>query len=805
MAHSKLVSACLAVIVVLSFGARLSAQAFVRGEANADGTLDLSDGVAILSWLFLDGRVPPCLDAADADDSGAIDLSDAVRVFGVLFLGAPSLPEPFPDCGGDPSEDPLSCDAYPPCQLHSAEEFSESAPGDPVSVFWTAPDSGASLVVAAAIVDGNVVAEGDMVLGPEEEIIPAPVAGEGGHDVAESSAIIGQQRRWEGGVIPFAIVESDAGGTWGGSGDLMRSRIQQAIAHWEANTPIRFVPRTSEPDYVVFTAGRGCAAHVGRRGGKQSIWLQGRFLFLDGCGVGNIIHEIGHAVGLWHEQSRCDRDAWIRVECQNIDPARRHNFSRHCSAAGGCWSPTECDTLTGCSTDGLDVGPYDYASVMHYPATAFSRNGSPTITPLRPLPPGVVLGQRQSLSQGDILAVQALYPPSPPPIRRGLHFRTALSNGDGTWTSVEDFHNEVNEFSPPRVGDFNGDGRDDLVFHLFIPAVGLYIRAKLADGSGRWTSVEEFHTDGHSDGPLVGDTNGDGRDDLVFYSYRNDPALGWGWRFRTKFAPGDGTAAIGLQDFHTEVPAFDGPRIGDFDGDGRRDLVFHYFEPDVGLYLRAKHSNGNGTFSALQDIHGDGRSDGPLVGDTDGDGRDDLVFYSYRNDPELGCGWRLRTKFANGGGTWLAGVQDFHTEVPAFDGPRMGDFDRDGRQDILFHFFDPDAGLFLRAKHSNGNGTFSAHQDLHGDGRSDGPLVGDVDGDDRDDLVFYSYRNDPTLGPGWRLRTKFAVGDGSWRAGLQDFHPEEAPTDAPLIGDFNGDGRDDLVFYAYRPAATPGG
>jgi len=508
------------------------------------------------------------------------------------------------------------------------------------------------------------------------------------------------------------------------------------------------------------------------------------------------LHDIAGNVWEWCADAHCSGPQTIEAGTGRRSPLTHDGCSMHLLRSGGY-------------SDRVDAARSDFVNVadpqVRYPNVGLRPARRVTVRPAEAPSDAGDSGQRQSLSQGDILAVQALYPPSPPPIRRGLHFRTALSNGDGTWTSVEDFHNEVNEFSPPRVGDFNGDGRDDLVFHVFIPAVGLYIRAKLADGSGRWTSVEEFHTDGHSDGPLVGDTNGDGRDDLVFYSYRNDPALGWGWRFRTKFAPGDGTAAIGLQDFHTEVPAFDGPRIGDFDGDGRRDLVFHYFEPDVGLYLRAKHSNGNGTFSALQDIHGDGRSDGPLVGDTDGDGRDDLVFYSYRNDPELGCGWRLRTKFANGGGTWLAGVQDFHTEVPAFDGPRMGDFDRDGRQDILFHFFDPDAGLFLRAKHSNGNGTFSAHQDLHGDGRSDGPLVGDVDGDDRDDLVFYSYRNDPTLGPGWRLRTKFAVGDGSWRAGLQDFHPEEAPTDAPLIGDFNGDGRDDLVFYAYRPAATPGG
>ena len=60
--------------------------------------------------------------------------------------------------------------------------------------------------------------------------------------------------------------------------------------------------------------------------------------------------------------------------------------------------------------DGDDVGPYDYCSIMHYGGTAFTINGKPTIVPLQPLPAGCVLGQRKSLSKGDIDAVNAMYP-----------------------------------------------------------------------------------------------------------------------------------------------------------------------------------------------------------------------------------------------------------------------------------------------------------------------------------------------------------------------------------------------------------
>jgi hypothetical protein len=56
--------------------------------------------------------------------------------------------------------------------------------------------------------------------------------------------------------------------------------------------------------------------------------------------------------------------------------------------------------------DGDDIGPYDYGSIMHYPATAFSRNGQPTIVAKN----GAPIGQREGLSAGDIAAMQALYP-----------------------------------------------------------------------------------------------------------------------------------------------------------------------------------------------------------------------------------------------------------------------------------------------------------------------------------------------------------------------------------------------------------
>src|SRR6185437_11806780 len=106
------------------------------------------------------------------------------------------------------------------------------------------------------------------------------------------------------------------------------------------------------------------------------------------CSSGNAIHEIGHTVGLWHEQSRQDRDAFIKIVWANIIDGFEHNFDQHV-------------------TDGDDIGRYDYGSIMHYPADAFAKNPSqPTIV----VPDSMSVGQRVALSAGDIAAVQALYP-----------------------------------------------------------------------------------------------------------------------------------------------------------------------------------------------------------------------------------------------------------------------------------------------------------------------------------------------------------------------------------------------------------
>ncbi|XP_069544756.1 low choriolytic enzyme-like, partial [Brachyistius frenatus] len=162
-----------------------------------------------------------------------------------------------------------------------------------------------------------------------------------------------------------------------------RDTIVQGLRSFAESTCIRFVPQNRQRDFVDIQSRSGCYSFVGRRGNGQTVSLS-----RNGCVFQSIIqHELLHALGFNHEQTRSDRDMHVRILLQNVIRGMEHNFDR-------------------IRTRNLNT-PYDYNSVMHYGRFAFSRNREPTIIPTPDA--NVAIGRATEMSRNDILRVQRLY------------------------------------------------------------------------------------------------------------------------------------------------------------------------------------------------------------------------------------------------------------------------------------------------------------------------------------------------------------------------------------------------------------
>lgn len=87
---------------------------FIRGDADESGELQITDAMRILTWLFLGGPKPRCMDAADANASAEVNIADPIYILSYLFIGGPEPPAPFPFCGAVPPV--LGCERHKYCE-----------------------------------------------------------------------------------------------------------------------------------------------------------------------------------------------------------------------------------------------------------------------------------------------------------------------------------------------------------------------------------------------------------------------------------------------------------------------------------------------------------------------------------------------------------------------------------------------------------------------------------------------------------------------------------------------------------------
>lgn len=130
-------------------------------------------------------------------------------------------------------------------------------------------------------------------------------------------------------------------------------RVFRVIEYFNNNTPVRFVHLKNQNESIVFAPSEVplCLSYVGRIGGHQPIFLDDR------CGEREITHEVMHALGFIHEHSRPDRDQFVRVNWQNIEPDKQEQFE------------VVPDFLFEIFKD----RPFNYESVMIYNDTDFGR------------------------------------------------------------------------------------------------------------------------------------------------------------------------------------------------------------------------------------------------------------------------------------------------------------------------------------------------------------------------------------------------------------------------------------------------
>ena len=300
------------------------------------------------------------------------------------------------------------------------------------------------------------------------------------------------------------------------------------------------------------------------------------------------------------------------------------------------------------------------------------------------------------------------------------------------------------------VGDFNGDGKQDVVMAIANNGVSVLI----GKGDETFQAGVNYGTPSAATSVAIGDFNGDGRMDLVVTSLSNVSVL---------LGNGDGTFQAAVNYLAGSYPY--AVAVGDFNGDGDADLVV---ANNGGSNLTVLLGNGDGTFRAAVNYAVGLTPLSVAVGDFNGDGKADIVVGTYSG---------MSVLLGNGNGTFVAAV---NYPLPSSNvAVTVGDFNGDGKADLAVA-----SSLSVNVLLGNGDGTFGTAVNYATGTTIFGLVEADLDGDGKTDLTATTYY-------GAAVVVLLGNGDGTFKPAVT--YPITPPPSILAVGDFNGDGKADLI------------
>lgn len=292
---------------------------------------------------------------------------------------------------------------------------------------------------------------------------------------------------------------------------------------------------------------------------------------------------------------------------------------------------------------------------------------------------------------------------------------------------------------------------------------------------------------GKESGPVTGDFNGDGREDMLYVVPTNFNT------FRMLISTGTGTYSPSTT-YPIPTGRSAGFVAGDFNNDGKLDLVLLTPNPAAIYFYRG---NGNGTFQApVKSSAAFFAPSGIVAADVNHDGKMDLVININNSDNST----TLQTYFGNGNGTFTAGPT---TQSPStMFGLISGDFDGDGKVD-LFSANCTGPNCAMTIYYGDGTGRFGSTATAT-TGQS-GFTVADVDGDGKSDIItgtsIFEGGSSSTDQP--YLSVFYGSASRTLNA-TQIATTQCAFNNAPVVADFNGDHIPDIIFFQHTCNSSSG-